>query len=520
MKKIVPILAFMLVFFNVDAQTNYPNGIPGCIARWNFTNTGPITSLPDVSGNNNNGAAYNLTAMDGFRNLNTKAMKFNGTSSYALVPSSAMLNPSQITIISVIRFHGFYSGLCTSSQIISKGYPHFIQGNWGIGVSDNIYDGGNCNAYDPTKFQLVSQFYNGNTDSPPGNYVDTNVWYFMACSYSGNTVKYYMTVMDTSVYQNALMPINTVNNVNTPIGTNSQDVSIGKHLNPTYPYWVNGDMDELTLFNRVLSDSEIHEVYTYLWGQLTVTAPDSVSSCGNFTVDYTTYNPDIFQAGNVFTAQLSDANGSFASPVNIGNVTAISSGSITCSIPVGTPTGYGYRIRVVASNSSFTSPDNGSDIHIYTPAFLHPHLSQSGFTLSPQVNYSTYQWYWNGNPINGATNQTYTVTQNGSYFVQITDDNGCMGNSDTVTIANVGVQNVNMATPVISVYPNPAKDLLYLAYSHIANGSIVITDLAGKTVISKTLANNINISGLAKGIYLYRISNGDRVLTRGRFIKE
>ncbi len=68
---------------------------------------------------------------------------------------------------------------------------------------------------------------------------------------------------------------------------------------------------------------------------------------------------------NTFTAQLSDASGVWASPTTIGslNSTALS-GTTTASIPVATPPGNGYRIRVVASNPSVISNDNGTDLTV------------------------------------------------------------------------------------------------------------------------------------------------------------
>jgi hypothetical protein len=69
-----------------------------------------------------------------------------------------------------------------------------------------------------------------------------------------------------------------------------------------------------------------------------------------------------FNAGNVFTAQLSNASGSFASAVSIGSLPATGSGSISTQIPVGTGSGSSYRIRVVASSPSLTSADNGQNL--------------------------------------------------------------------------------------------------------------------------------------------------------------
>lgn len=74
---------------------------------------------------------------------------------------------------------------------------------------------------------------------------------------------------------------------------------------------------------------------------------------------------DIF-AGNTFTAELSDATGSFASPVSIGTVAGNASGVINCIIPVLTPAGSGYRIRVVSNEPDITAADNGSNIIIST----------------------------------------------------------------------------------------------------------------------------------------------------------
>jgi Secretion system C-terminal sorting domain len=55
-------------------------------------------------------------------------------------------------------------------------------------------------------------------------------------------------------------------------------------------------------------------------------------------------------ATNTYTAQLSNATGSFASPVNIGTLAGNSkTGTIVATIPVNTPGGSGYKIRVVGS---------------------------------------------------------------------------------------------------------------------------------------------------------------------------
>ncbi len=74
------------------------------------------------------------------------------------------------------------------------------------------------------------------------------------------------------------------------------------------------------------------------------------------TVSYTALNlPPAFASGNVFTAQLSNASGSFTSPVNIGTLTSTSAtGNISATIPLKHFCETGYRIRVTGRNPAVT----------------------------------------------------------------------------------------------------------------------------------------------------------------------
>ena len=47
---------------------------------------------------------------------------------------------------------------------------------------------------------------------------------------------------------------------------------------------------------------------------------------------------------------------------------------------------------------------------------------------------AAYQWYFNGQPIDGATASTYNATQGGDYTVSMTDAHGCSGTSAPVTV--------------------------------------------------------------------------------------
>ena len=95
-----------------------------------------------------------------------------------------------------------------------------------------------------------------------------------------------------------------------------------------------------------------------------------------------------YTAGNVFTAQLSDASGSFAAPVSIGTLTSTSAGTIAATIPAATAAGSGYRIRVVSSTPSVTGTDNGTNFSVVNAAAV----TVTGLTSNPASGQVQVQW--------------------------------------------------------------------------------------------------------------------------------
>ncbi len=98
--------------------------------------------------------------------------------------------------------------------------------------------------------------------------------------------------------------------------------------------------------------------------ELSVSIPDTKYCAGNtFTATYTsggTYN-----SNNVFIVQLSSPTGSFTGFTNIGLLTSTAnSGQITCTLPLVPTPGKLYRVRIIATNPSIISADNGADITV------------------------------------------------------------------------------------------------------------------------------------------------------------
>jgi len=164
---------------------------------------------------------------------------------------------------------------------------------------------------------------------------------------------------------------------------------------------------------------------------------------GSFVVGYTTYMP--FNTGNNFTVQLSDTNGNFSSPTNIGSITASTSGNDTCSIPSSAYNGKKYRIRIVASSPSFTSPDNGYDMKIIsniakiTASSNSPICPLDTLKLSATDSITGIAYNWTGPHSFTSTKQkpvinAATSLNSGEYIVTGSAD-GCTPVKDSVNVS-------------------------------------------------------------------------------------
>lgn len=86
--------------------------------------------------------------------------------------------------------------------------------------------------------------------------------------------------------------------------------------------------------------------------------------CAGSTIGVGFTTTTTFNLGNIFTAQLSDANGSFSNPSTIGSIIGTTSSTINAVIPSNTSVGGNYRIRVVSSNPSLISNDSRSNLAV------------------------------------------------------------------------------------------------------------------------------------------------------------
>ncbi|MFA6059747.1 MAG: T9SS type A sorting domain-containing protein [Taibaiella sp.] len=139
-------------------------------------------------------------------------------------------------------------------------------------------------------------------------------------------------------------------------------------------------------------------------------------------------------------------------------------------------------------------------------------IAVNGLVLSTTVPYTNYQWLYNGNIIAGATASTYTVTQNGNYSVVVNNGN-CVDTSAIYEATNVtGIDDLQRLAQQIKVYPNPAKNKVYISAPERIN--VVVSSIEGKEIVAVKNASVIMLDQLAKGIYFLRITDKNGALIK------
>ena len=243
--------------------------------------------------------------------------------------------------------------------------------------------------------------------------------------------------------------------------------------------------------------------------QAAVTVPFTVTG---------TVNP-----GNVYTAQLSNASGSFASPVNIGSLTSSATGSLSipANIPGGTPAGTGYRIRVVASDPATTGSDNGTNLTVHALPEIDILSNPADGIMCPGESVvvlasgaSTYSWAPpTGLSATSGSSVTATPGSTTTYTVSGTDQNGCVGmNSVIVTVDDcAGIDEE--ATAAFTVFPNPTSGLVTISAKdgqQVSN--VLITDVTGKQLGRLPVnGQTFSLANFPAGVYWIRLDEGTSV---------
>ena len=233
------LLCFLFLSELCTAQVNLDKGLQ---AYYPFNG-----NANDESGNNNNPTFNNATiTADRFGNANS-AYHFNGVYQYMRIPNKPSINfKNEITLSVWVRPTGFYYGICHASQLISKGGGNYNDGNYALRYDDALFtngrgcDGGKCDT-------LHQNFRGTGTVLKPygGDFIKKNKWYNVLYTNDGKTAKLYV---NCELKYSVTFP---------ETFTNTEDLFFGKSDDDLFPFWLNGDLDDIRIYNRALTANEI-----------------------------------------------------------------------------------------------------------------------------------------------------------------------------------------------------------------------------------------------------------------------
>lgn len=200
----------------------------------------------DASGNNNHPVFNNATiTSDRFGNPNS-AYHFNGVYQYIRIRNNPSLNFSnQVTLSVWVRPTGFYYDICHASQILSKGGGNYNPGNYALRFDDALFSGGTgCSG---TPCDSLHQNFRGTGTilTPYNDFIKKGQWYSIIYTNDGKTAKLYV---DCELKYSVEFP---------ETFTNNEDLFIGKSDDDLFPFWLNGDVDDIRIYNRALNVEEM-----------------------------------------------------------------------------------------------------------------------------------------------------------------------------------------------------------------------------------------------------------------------
>jgi hypothetical protein len=178
-----------------------------------------------------------------------------------------------------------------------------------------------------------------------------------------------------------------------------------------------------------------------------------------------------------------------------------------------------YLLDDVSVIPSDNIPFAGNDTSIVKgdSAFLGPHeiaLPYTWYRLGDTMAIDSGGGMW----VHPDSTTTYVLAQNlcGKYTY------------DTVTVSvhPLGISPLNPINGVVSVYPNPAHDVVTVQYSGLQQAAFEISDVAGRVLLRQPLPGQsgtvpVAIGKLVAGIYEYRVvQDGVAAFGVGKLVKD
>ncbi|MCP4442390.1 MAG: T9SS type A sorting domain-containing protein [Aureispira sp.] len=260
------------------------------------------------------------------------------------------------------------------------------------------------------------RFSVGNTSVDAADVLTLDTWNHVAATFNNGTIELFVNGIS----------VGTGSGTTTTLLSNTLWVLLGNDYYHYSGLELNGKMDEVRIWNKVLTQSDISS---------------KMNTClvGNEANLLLYYN---FDEGTSLEVKDKKVGGN-----NYGLIESA------------TPEEHWTEGTVVCNVCAQEMTQKPTII----PVTLDTSVTVLGAMLSSNESGATYQWLDcnnNNNPIVGATNQSFTPTSSGNYAVEITVG-GCTTTSSCYAVLVTGLESIDIQNRIV-VYPNPTKGKLIL----------------------------------------------------------
>ncbi len=255
-------LFILICILTLSSVTFAQSSFPGVIAHWSFDST-----INDVSGNGLNPVEFRNVnpdyGSDGvfghglkFAPIVSNALPLDSTFSYLHIPYNPLMNLDSFTICSVFKISGFPNNDDQNSVILTRGTVSCYEG-YTLQFNDNATDSSSAEVDTNTNNIILRAGYHTSShyaDWRTPTYLQREHWHTVVVTFD----KYKFKIWQDDTL--AAVVTSTTPSANFGTGTTGIDIgfSLYDYNLAGRKYQFNGILDDLQLYNRVLSNAEIH----------------------------------------------------------------------------------------------------------------------------------------------------------------------------------------------------------------------------------------------------------------------
>lgn len=146
-----------------------------------------------------------------------------------------------------------------------------------------------------------------------------------------------------------------------------------------------------------------------------------------------------------------------------------------------------------------------------------PIITNSSTTFSLNSTYNDYQWYLNNVPLNGAVNQTYSASESGNYYVEVTVNGGCKIKSNILNSDSLASNDIVIIPNVFTPNNDGVNDVFKITTKNLTEFNCKIYDRWGLLVKELKKTNEAwdgyTPGGLqcTTGVYYYTLTASSEV---------